>query len=139
MRLPGVWRKRLFTGFSLGFPELAAVLRPMPWVMRALLVILLAGISRVGVVEVESSRLYRQVAVEPLAEQPVDASLAGERFAHLNTFRQGRCGQRHRENYSAQQARRRVIGAESGNLRKHLLAQDSEGSHGRDNQRYLRR
>lgn len=35
-------------------------------------VILLAGISRVRVVEVDSARLYRQVAIEPLDDLPAD-------------------------------------------------------------------
>jgi uncharacterized protein len=37
-------------------------------------VILLAGLSRVRVSEVESRRLYRRVAVQPLVEQPVEPS-----------------------------------------------------------------
>lgn len=46
-------------------------------------VILLAGLTRVRVVEVESPRLYRQVAIEPLSDLPVDAEQAGALRARL--------------------------------------------------------
>jgi len=57
-------------------------------------VILLAGLTRVRIQEVESDRLYRRVAVEPLAETPVEESREAELRERLVRAVQARVSER---------------------------------------------
>lgn len=57
-------------------------------------VILLAGLTRVRIQEVDSDRMYRRVAVEPLAETPVDESREAELRKRLVRAVQARVSER---------------------------------------------